>query len=117
MLAVAPAPVEQIFSALGDPVRFTIVEHLATRNDATVNVLAALFSISLQAVSRHIKVLEAAGVVTQGRDGRQRPVSLRPAGIAAAYDWLETRHLQLESRYSRLDQLLANLPEGTAGSA
>lgn len=114
MLALAPAPVGQIFSALGDPVRFTIVEHLATRKDATVNDLASLFTISLQAVSKHIKVLEAAGIVTQRRDGRQRPVSLRPAGIAAASDWLETRRRQLESRYSRLDQLLANLPEGTA---
>ena len=113
MPALAAAPVEQVFSALGDPVRFTIVEHLTTRDHATVNDLAALFTISLQAVSKHIKVLEAAGVVTQTRDGRHRPVSLRPAGITTAYDWLESRRLQLEARYSRLDQVLANLTEGT----
>jgi DNA-binding transcriptional ArsR family regulator len=107
------APVEQVFSALGDPVRFTIVEHLGSRDHAMVNDLAALFTISLQAVSKHIKVLEAAGVVTQRRDGRHRPVSLRPAGIATASDWLDSRRRQLEARYNRLDLVLANLHEGT----
>lgn len=113
---IAAAPVEQIFSALGDPVRFTIVEHLTCRDHATVSDLASLFTISLQAVSKHIKVLEAAGVVTQGRDGRHRPVSLRPAGIAVAYDWLEARRQQLEARYSRLDQVLTNLTDLDEGT-
>ena len=113
---IAP-PVKQVFSALGDPVRFTIVEHLCSREHATVNELASLFPISLQAVSKHIKVLEAAGVVTQIRDGRHRPVSFCPAGMATASDWLDSRRRQLEARYTRLDFVLANLHEGNPQGA
>lgn len=104
-----------VFSALGDPVRLAIVENLSAsaRGVATVNDLAALFPISLQAVSKHIKVLEAAGVVTQQRDGRHRPVSLAHAGISTASEWLDSHCRQLEARYARLDHVLANLQEGT----
>jgi DNA-binding transcriptional ArsR family regulator len=111
--ATAPA-IDLVFSALGDPVRFTMVQHLSSREFATVNDLASLFPISLQAVSKHIKVLEAAGVVTQGRDGRHRPVSLRESAIVSASEWLELRRQQLEARYARLDHVLANLQEGSS---
>lgn len=106
------SPVEQVFRALGDPVRFAIVEHLSSREHATVNDLAALFPISLQGVSKHIKVLEAAGVVSQHRDGRHRPITLRSGGIATASNWLEHRLRQLDARFARLDLVLANLQEG-----
>ena len=99
------------FRALGDPVRCAIVQHLSVHGDTAVNDLAALFPISLQAVSKHIKVLHDAGVVSQRRDGRHRPVTLDEAVVADAVDWLEARRHQLESRYARLDAVLGD-PEG-----
>jgi len=95
------------FAALGDPVRRAIVDRLA-RSDATVNELAALFPISLQAVSRHIKVLEAAGVVSRRREGKTRPVHLEPASLARSADWLEAHRRRLEARYARLDEVLTS---------
>ncbi len=115
MTLAGPLQLDSVFSALGDPVRLAIVESLSAnvRDQATVNDLASLFPISLQAVSRHIKVLEAAGVVSQQRDGRHRPVSLVHGGISTASEWLDAHCRQLEARYARLDHLLANLQEGT----
>ncbi len=101
------------FRALGDPVRSGIVEYLSATDGATVNELAALFPISLQAVSKHIKVLQAAGLVSQRREGRERPVRLEQQQVASAGGWLDARLRQLERRYERLDQVLADLQEGT----
>ena len=98
------------FAALGDPVRRMIVDRLSA-GDATVNDLAALFPISLQAVSRHIQVLEAAGVVSKRRVGKTRPVRLEPASLARSVDWLETHRRRLESRYTRLDELIESTKE------
>lgn len=105
-------PIPATFRALGDPVRCTIVEHLSSHGDTPVNNLAQLFTISLQAVSKHIKVLEAAGVVSQRRDGRFRPVVLEPGHVGAAVEWLNARRRQLEARYERLDEVLADLQAG-----
>jgi DNA-binding transcriptional ArsR family regulator len=115
MPTTAGRQLDTVFSALGDPVRLAIVENLSAsvRGHATVNDLASQFPISLQAVSKHIKVLEAAGVVSQGRDGRHRPVSLNQSGFSTAWDWLDSRCRLLEARYARLDHVLANLYEGT----
>ena len=106
---------DEVFSALGDPIRLAIVESLSAsaRGESTVNGIASLFPISLQAVSKHIKVLEAAGVVAQTRDGRHRPVSLVHDGISTASEWLDSHCRQLEARYARLDRVLATLQEGT----
>ena len=93
------------FAALGDPVRRAIVDRLA-EGDATVNQLAGLFPISLQAVSKHIKVLESAGVVSRRREGQTRPAHLEPAPLARSADWLEAHRRRLEAKYSRLDELL-----------
>jgi DNA-binding transcriptional ArsR family regulator len=98
------------FAALGDPVRRTIVDRLAD-GDATVNDLAAMFPISLQAVSRHIQVLEAAGVVAKRRDGTTRPVRREAASRGHTADWLEGHRRRLESRYTRLDELLERTKE------
>ena len=98
------------FAALGDPVRRAIVDRLAD-GDATVNDLAAPFPISLQAVSKHIQVLEAAGVVSRRREGKTRPVHLEAASLARSADWLETRRRRLESKYRRLDELLDTTKE------
>ena len=100
------------FTALGDPVRRAIVDRLA-EGDATVNDLAALFPISLQAVSKHIKVLEAAGVVSRRREGKTRPVHLEAAALARSADWLEGHRRRLETKYARLDELLETTEEPT----
>lgn len=93
------------FAALGDPVRRAIVDRLAD-GDATVNELADLFPITVQAVSRHIKVLEAGGVVSRRREGKTRPVHLEPEPLARSRDWLEAHRQRLEDKYARLDELL-----------
>jgi DNA-binding transcriptional ArsR family regulator len=98
------------FAALGDPVRRAIVDRLVN-GDATVNELAALFPISLQAVSKHIKVLEAARVVTRGREGKTRPVRLDAASLTRSIDWLEAHRRRLEARFTRLDELLEHTKE------
>jgi len=97
--------ITRTFSALGDPVRQLIVERLAI-GDASVNDLAAMFPISLQAVSRHIKVLESAGVVSRRRVAQSRPVHLEAACLARSADWLERHRERLETRYQRLDEFL-----------
>jgi DNA-binding transcriptional ArsR family regulator len=94
------------FAALGDPVRRAIVDRLAD-GDATVGELAGLFPISFQAVSRHIGVLESAGVVARRREGKTRPVHLEADALAAPAEWLETHRQRLDARYARLDALLA----------
>jgi len=100
------------FAALGDPVRQAIVDRLAG-GDATVNDLAAPFRISLQAVSKHIQVLEAAGVVSRRREGKTRPVHLEASSLARSAEWLEARRRVLESKYARLDELLETTKEPT----
>jgi DNA-binding transcriptional ArsR family regulator len=97
------------FGALGDPVRCALVERLGKDGELTVNELAALFPITLQAVSKHIKVLEQAGVVSQRRDGRHRPVALQPQALLIAGSWLEVRRRELDARFEHLDELLAEL--------
>ena len=80
--------------------------------DATVNELARLFPISLQAVSKHIKVLEVAGVVSRRKEGQTRPVHLEPAALDQTADWVEAHRDRLQARYKRLDELL----QSTKGS-
>jgi DNA-binding transcriptional ArsR family regulator len=112
VVASVDAGVSETFRALSDPVRCAIVQHLGTRREVTVNELAALFPITLQAVSKHIKVLETAGVIMQRRDGRHRPVSLCPEPIARANSWLDRRSRELAEQYDRLDDLLIELQDG-----
>jgi DNA-binding transcriptional ArsR family regulator len=110
--AMDQADLSTTFAALGDPVRRAIVDRLVD-GEATVNELAALFPISLQAVSKHIKVLETAQVVTRRRDGKTRPVRLEGASLTRSIDWLEAHRRRLESRYVRLDELLESAEERT----
>jgi DNA-binding transcriptional ArsR family regulator len=98
------------FAALGDPVRRAIVERLAN-GDATVNELAAQFPISAQAVSKHLKVLESAGVVSRRKVAQTRPVHLEAASLARLADWLDAYRRRLESRYEQLDELLRQMEE------
>lgn len=106
---IADDVMPDIFRALGDPIRVSIVERLGAHGDATVNELATMFPVSLQAVSKHIKVLEAAGVVSQRRDGRHRPVHLEADRVVAATNWLASRVREMDARFERLDDLLFDL--------
>ena len=98
------ADIVATFRALGDPTRRAIVDRLVG-GDATVNELAGLFPTSLQAVSKHIKVLEAAGLVSRRRDGQTRPVHLEPAYLDRTAEWVDAQRRRLQARYERLDEL------------
>ncbi|HSJ35187.1 MAG TPA: metalloregulator ArsR/SmtB family transcription factor [Acidimicrobiia bacterium] len=98
-------PLSQVFSALADPTRRDIVARLAG-GDATVNELAEPYGISLQAVSKHIKVLEEAGVVSRTRRAQTRPVHLEAEVFDLMTKWIERYRQQAEERYRRLDQVL-----------
>lgn len=96
---------DNVFSALADPVRRRIVARLA-EGDATVNEIAEPFDISLQAVSKHLKVLERAGLITRGRDAQRRPCSLNADALAVATDWIELYRRRKEQQFDRLEALL-----------
>jgi DNA-binding transcriptional ArsR family regulator len=100
---------DRAFVALGDPVRRRIVARLS-RGPATVNDLAAPFAISLQAVSKHIQVLEQAGLVTRTRDAQRRPVHLNPGALEELTAWIDRYRLVHEQSYRSLDALLAAPP-------
>ena len=97
---------DRAFMALADPVRRAIVARLS-RGAATVNELAEPFAITIQAVSKHIQVLEQAGLVTRSRDAQRRPVHLDAAALERLTAWIDRYRLVAEDRYRRLDALLA----------
>lgn len=101
---------DRAFTALGDPVRRAMVARLS-RGEATVNELAEPFPITKQAVSRHIQVLQAAGLITRSRDGQRRPCRLDPAALEALTSWIDTYRLAVEAQYRRLDDVLDTLKE------
>jgi len=101
--------IDRTFAALADPTRRAILARLAD-GEATVNEIAAPFEISLQAVSKHLKVLEAAGLISRGRDAQRRPCRLRPEALAGADAWLERYRLLWERSF---DQLADDLSETT----
>jgi DNA-binding transcriptional ArsR family regulator len=85
-------PVDELsgtFAALADPTRRAILGRLAEDGEATVNELAEPFPMTVQAVSRHLKVLEQAGLITRGRSGQRRPSRLQAAQLGEAAEWLE----------------------------
>lgn len=101
---------DRAFLALADPVRRAMVARLA-RGPATVNELAAPFEITKQAVSKHIQVLERAGLVTRSREAQRRPVHLDAAALERLTEWIDRYRLDAEHNYRRLDNLLATLTE------
>ena len=101
---------DRAFMALADPVRRAIIARLS-RGSATVNDLAEPFEITVQAISRHIQVLESAGLVSRTRDAQRRPVHLEAAALESMTAWIDTYRLNTESSYRRLDRLLSK--EGT----
>ncbi len=99
------------FSALADPTRRAILARLA-HGEATVNELAAPFPVTLQAVSKHLKVLERAGLITRGRDAQWRPCRLRAEPLGDATRWLEDYRRFWEQSFGRLDEHLRQMQEG-----
>lgn len=93
---------DRVFAALADPTRRAIIARLAD-GEATVGELTEPFGISMPAISRHLKVLEAAGLISRTRNGQYRGSRLRPEGIAPALDWLERYRVLWNSRLDRLD--------------
>ncbi|TPW76041.1 ArsR/SmtB family transcription factor [Schumannella soli] len=102
---------DRAFLALADPVRRAIVARLS-RGPATVNELAEPHPITTQAVSRHIRVLEEAGLVTRSRDAQRRPVHLEAARLEDLTAWLDRYRLIHERRFRALDDVLAQLAGG-----
>jgi DNA-binding transcriptional ArsR family regulator len=98
-------PLSATFAALADPTRRAILERLAD-GEATVNELAAPHEMSLPAISRHLKVLEQAGLVVKGRDAQWRPCRLEPAPLAEADAWLAPYRGFFETRVARLARQL-----------
>ena len=99
---------DRTFSALADPTRRAIVERLAD-GEASVTELAAPFAMSLPAVSKHLKVLEKAGLISRGRRAQWRPCRLEPEPLKEASDWLQEYRRLWEERLDRLDEYLQTL--------
>lgn len=101
----------RVFAALADPTRRDMVARLAEA-DHTVGDLAEPYDVSLQAVSKHLKVLEDAGLVTRTREAQRRPVHLEAEVFDLMTKWIERYRRQAEERYTRLDAVLAALQDG-----
>jgi len=99
------------FAALADPTRRAILDRLA-QGEATVTELAAPFAISQPAISKHLKVLERAGLISRGRDAQRRPRRLETTPLAEATGWLEGYRRLWEGNFQRLDALLEELKAG-----
>ena len=104
-MTVDEEALDRAFTALGDPVRRALVARLS-RGEATVNELAEPFAITKQAVSRHIQVLEQAGLITRSRDGQRRPCHLVPSALEALTSWIDEYRLETERRFRRMEALL-----------
>ena len=102
------APLDATFAALADPTRRAILARLA-RGEASVAELAAPFSMTQPAISKHLKVLERAGLISGGRDAQRRPRRLEARPLAEAAEWLENYRQFWEARFHRLDALLHEL--------
>jgi DNA-binding transcriptional ArsR family regulator len=96
----------RVFQALADPTRRDMVARLAAEGDASVGELAAPYDVSVQAVSKHLKVLEEAGLVSRTREAQRRPVHLEPEVFDLMTTWIERYRREAEERSARLDQVL-----------
>jgi DNA-binding transcriptional ArsR family regulator len=105
----------RVFAALGDRTRRDIVARLAAGGDASVGELAEPYDMSVQAVSKHVRVLEEAGLVTRSRDAQRRPVHLEAEVFDLMSRWIERYRREAEERHRRLDEVLAELDEQQRG--
>ena len=104
----APGRLDATFAALADPTRRAILARLAS-GEASVTELAEPFAMSQPAISKHLKVLERAGLITRGRDAQRRPRRLEAAPLAEANQWLENYRRYWEESYRHLDALLEEM--------
>jgi len=102
---------DRAFLALADPVRRKLVARLS-RGPATVNELAEPFAMTKQGVSKHIQVLEGAGLITRTREGQRRPCHLDPAALEALTAWIDSYRLVAERQFRRLDAVLQTMKAG-----
>lgn len=102
------------FAALADPTRRAILARLS-EGEATVNELAEPFDISLQAISRHLKVLERAGLISRGRDAQWRPCRLETAPLDAVSHWIDRYRERWSDRFDRLEQEIRRVHPGQEG--
>jgi len=105
---VADDQLSRVFSALADPTRRDMVARLAV-GDATVSELADPYDVSVQAVSKHIKVLAEAGLVSQSKEAQRRPCHLEAEVFDLMTKWIERYREQAQARYERLDNVLAEM--------
>jgi DNA-binding transcriptional ArsR family regulator len=108
--AAAPDRISATFAALADPTRRAILARLS-EGEASVTELAGPFAVSLPAVSKHLKVLEHAGLIARGREAQWRPCRLEPAPLKDVADWVETYRAHWEARFARLDDYLRELQQ------
>lgn len=99
-----------VFSALADPTRRDMVARLAA-GDATVGELAEPYEVTVQAISKHLKVLQDAGLVSRSRDAQRRPVHLEAGIFDLMTKWIERYRREAEERYRRLDDVLKAMPD------
>jgi DNA-binding transcriptional ArsR family regulator len=102
------ASLDATFSALSDPTRRAILARLS-KGEATVNELAAPFKLSQPAISKHLKVLEKAGLISRGRDAQRRPCRIETKPLAEVNEWLSEYRKHFEANFGRLDALLDEL--------
>jgi DNA-binding transcriptional ArsR family regulator len=105
-----PDPLDTTFAALADPTRRAILARLA-QGEASVLELAEPFSMSLPAISKHLKVLERAGLIARGRDAQRRPCRLQPAPLKEVADWAERYRRFWEESFDRLEEHLQQMQE------
>ena len=106
-----PDPLDAVFSALADPTRRAILARL-TEGEASVNQLAEPFDMSLPAVSKHLKILENAGLISRGREAQWRPARLEPMALKGVSDWLEHYRRFWDRSFDRLDDYLRKVQKG-----
>jgi DNA-binding transcriptional ArsR family regulator len=102
----------QTFSALADPTRRAILDRLS-KGEATVLELAEPFEISLPAISRHLKVLEQAGLISRGREAQWRPCKIETASLERIDDWMGHYRKLWDRRFDRMDDYISSLTKGT----
>ena len=107
---MAADPLSRVFAALADPTRRAMVARLAA-GDATVSELAAPYEVTIQAVSKHLRVLQDAGLVSRTRDAQRRPVHLEAEVFDLMTKWIDRYRREAEERYRRLDDVLAAMPD------
>lgn len=105
-----------VFSALADPTRRAILARLSS-GDAPVKDLAAPFDLSGPAITKHLAVLERAGLISRAREGQRRPCRIEPRGLAPAADWIEQFRAMWEERLDRLDAYLKSVTSASASNA